>query len=128
VVGVVVVIVVLIIVAIVAYELLAPPVPPVQVGDINIWAPDNVCGLNANPIYYQGYNSSTHANVTVDLGVPNYNSTSCTVVGVITNSTGFALSGVQVPLTIPGGGTGSMNLTILSPGASFSGNLNLVFS
>ena len=128
VVAVVVVIVVILIVAIVAYVLLFAPGPAVQVGDLIIWAPDNVCGLNANPIYFDGYNSSTSSTVPLDLGVPNYNATACTLLGVITNTTGFVLSGVQVPLTIPGDATGSMNLTVTSPGSPFSGNLNLVFA
>lgn len=124
---VVIVIVILLIGSIAAYEFLATG-PPVQVLEIDIWAPDNVCGLNANPIGYTGYNTSTGAAYPIDLGVPNFNSTACTVKAVATNTSGFSLSGVQVPLTIAGNGTGSMNLTITSPGSSFSGYLNLVFS
>jgi hypothetical protein len=127
-VAVVVVIVVLLIAAVVAYEIFAPKPSPIQVGAINIWAPDNVCGLNSNPIYYNGYNSSTNASLAFDLGVPNYNSTTCNVTSVVTNSSGFSLSSVEVPLTIPGGETGFLNLTITSPRSSFSGNLNLVFA
>jgi hypothetical protein len=103
------------------------PGPPVQVNNINLWAPDNVCGLNSNPSYFSGFNGSTGQNQSIDFGIPNYNSSTCTVVGVSTNTSGFILSMIQVPLTIPGNGTGSMNISIQSPSSSFTGNLNLVF-
>ena len=107
-----------------------PPLspPPVQVGAINIWAPDNVCGLNANPIYYSGFNGSTGAAQAVDFEIPNFNGSLCTVAGVTTNTSGFALSQIEIPLPIPAEGNASMNITITSPSSSFSGDLNLVFS
>src|SRR5271170_3037728 len=89
--------------------------PQVAVGAILIWAPDNVCGLNSNPIYYSGFNDTTSNTQTIDFGVPNYNATPCTVVGVATNTSGFSLSNVQVPLSIPGMGNASMNITITTP-------------
>ena len=124
------VVVVIVVVSVVGFLLLTPSTPPVQVQLIAIWAPDNVCGLMQNPIAFDGYNASTGQNISLDLvGVQNYNTTPCTIRGVVTNTTGFSLSGVEVPLTIPANDTnGSMNLTIGSPGTSFSGNLNLVFS
>jgi hypothetical protein len=125
---VVIVVVLVVIVAIVVAAYLLFPSAPIQVQAINIWAPDNVCGLNSNPIYYYGYNGSTGATQTIDFEVPNFNSTECTIVGVVTNSSGFSISGVQVPLSIPGEGTGSMNMTITSPSSPFSGQMNLVFS
>lgn len=124
----VIVVVIVIIIAVVAVAYLLFPAPPVQVQAINIWAPDNVCGLNSNPIYYDGYNSSTGAVQTLDFGIPNFNATGCTVVDVTTNSSGFSISDVQVPLSIPGGGTGSMNITITSPSSAFTGSMNLVFA
>ncbi len=90
------------------------------------WAPDNVCGLNTNAIEFPGYNGSTGASQTLDFLMPNYNDTTCTVVSATTNSSGFSLSEIQVPLSIPAGGTVSMNITITSPSSDFSGNMNLV--
>ena len=119
---------IVLIVAVVVIVPLLYPAPAVQVQAIYVWAPDNVCGLNTNPIGYYGYNSSTSAVNTFDLEVENFNGTTCTVVGVTTNSSGFALSQIQVPLVIAGGTNNSMNLTVTSPSSSFSGILNLVFS
>jgi hypothetical protein len=106
--------------------------PPVQVGYINIWAPDNVCGFltnpQGNPVSYYGFNGSTGQVQTLLFPIPNFNTTTCNIVGAISNTSGFTLSDVQVPLAIPGNGTGSMNITITSPSSSFMGNLNLVFS
>jgi len=125
---VVIVIVVVLVASVAAYEFLVPAAPAIQVGEIDIWAPDNVCGLDSNPIFYYGYNASTGSGVSIDLGVPNYNSTSCVVAHVATNTSGFTLSAIQVPLMIVGNGTASMNMTVTSPGSSFTGDLNLVFT
>ncbi len=122
-----VVVVVLLVVAVGAY-LLVPAAPQIQVVDLLVWAPDNVCGLNVSQIYYDGYNTSTGSSVSLELTVPNFNTTACTIASATTNTTGFSLSGVQVPLSIPGSGNGSMNLTIASPSSAFSGNVNLVFA
>jgi hypothetical protein len=120
-------VVVVLIVAVIAVAYVLYPAPPVQVQAINIWAPDNVCGLNANGIYFGGFNSSASANQTYEFGMPNFNYTTCTVVGVTTNTSGFSLFDVQVPLTIAANGTSDMNITIQAP-SSFSGDLNLVLS
>ena len=125
----VIVVVLILIVAGVAFVVLSSHSDPIQVAFINVWAPDNVCGLNTYPIGYYGYNdTSTGATQIFDFPVPNYNVTPCTVQSVITNTTGFSLSAIEVPLPIPGNGTGSMNITITSPSSDYSGNLNLVFA
>ncbi len=125
---VVILVVIILIVAVVAVAYFLFPAPAIQVQSIYIWAPDNVCGLNANPIYFFGYNSSTGATQTLDFGMPNFNTTTCTIVGATTNSSGFALSDVQVPLAIPGNETASMDITITSPSSPFTGNMNIVLS
>ncbi len=124
---VVVVVVILVIagIAVYAYE---TSTPPVQVQYINIWAPDNVCGLNTNPIGFGGYNSSTSASEPLELEMPNFNTTSCRISTLTTNTTGFTLSQVEVPLTLPGNATVGLNLTIQSPGSAFNGLLNLVLT
>ena len=122
------VVVVLLVAASVAYEFFAATPPSVEIEDINVWAPDNVCGLSSHPIYYGGYNTSTGASVPVELTVPNYNATPCLVRDVRTNSTGFSVSSVQRNVTVPGLGNGTLNLTVTSPGSSFAGNLDLVFA
>ncbi|MGD0589078.1 MAG: hypothetical protein ABSA63_09870 [Thermoplasmata archaeon] len=120
----VIVVVVVLIVAVVAVDYFE--MPPVQVAYVYVWAPDNVCGLNANAIEFPGYNGSTGASQTLDFLMPNYNTSTCTVVSATTNSSGFSLSEIQVPLSISAGGTASMNITITSPSSDFSGNMNLV--
>jgi len=124
----VIVVVVILVIGVIAFASFESQSPAIQVGFINIWAPDNVCGLNTNPIAYYGFNSSTGASESLDFPVPNYNATACTIESVTTNSSGFSLSSVQVPLEIAGNGTGSMNMTIEVPTSSFSGDMNLVFS
>lgn len=127
----VVLVVVILVVSIIAYVLLASaPAPAVQISEIAVWAPDNVCGLLANPLYFDGYNTSLNENDSFQLyGWQNYNSTPCTIQTVTTNTTGFSLNSLQVPVTIPGGDqNASINLTIEAPGSSYSGPLNLVLA
>ncbi len=129
------VLVLLLVGGVVAYLFLPSSNPPVQVGEIVVFAPNDVCGLNIDPkVAYYGFNSSTGANQTFDFPIPNYNASACTVHGVTTNTTGFAITYAQTPLTIPGSGSNpgstnaSMNITIISPSSSFSGTLSLIFS
>lgn len=127
---VVILVVIVLFVAILAAAYFLFPAPPIQVSAIYVYAPDNVCGLGLpqNAIYYYGYNGSTGAAQTLEFEMPNYNATACTIVGAATNSSGFSLSNVQVPLTIPGNGDSTMNITITSPTSSYSGSMNLVLS
>lgn len=126
-VAVVVVVVVLLVVGVIAFIFLASPAPPVQVEDIFVYSPDNVCGLEFTGVYYQGFNGSTGENQTLEFGVENYNSTSCTVHVITTNTTGFKLYHPQVPRKIGPGATEPLNITIISPSTKFVGNLNLIF-
>ncbi len=130
----VIVVVVILLIAVVAIELL--PSPSVRVAGIYVWAPDDVCGLQSNPINdggypvpYGGYNANISETDLWTFDVPNINATACTIHSVTTNTSGFSLSAIQVPLTIPGGDlNASLNITITTPSSSFSGNLNLVFA
>jgi hypothetical protein len=122
----VVLVVIILIGAVAAVDYFEVKPPPIQVGFIVVYAPDNVCGLNANPIAFYGFNSSTSAAQALDFGMPNYNASACTIHGASTNTTGFSLSAIQVPVSIPGNGTGSMNITITPPKSPYSGNMNLI--
>jgi len=103
---------------------------------VNVYAPDNVCGLNVYSIFYTGFNVSTGASVPLTLSVPNNNSTSCTLRGVAlasnSSSSGFGLGDVQLPPAIPGNttgtpATGTLNVTLTVPGSHYTGVVNLVF-
>ena len=120
----VVAVVVILVVAVVAVEFLAPA--GVTVNYINFWAPDNVCGYNANPTSYYGYNSSTGQTQTFEFPLPNYNTSACSIRSMVTNSSGFSISGFSLPIPIAGNGTAYVNITISSPTSPFTGNMNLV--
>lgn len=123
---VVILVVLLLVGGVLSFLFLSAPPAPVQVFDINFYAPDNVCDLNTDQIGYLGFNGSLSTNTTIDFGVPNYNSTACTIHGIGTNTTGFTLYNVQVPRTIPGMSTVQLNVTIKTPASKFAGNLNLI--
>ncbi len=109
------------------YLVLSQPAS-VQVTALVLWAPDNVCDLANNPGYYAGFNSTAGSSVSLTLGVPNYNASGCTVRALSTNTSGFALEGVGVPLAIPANAEGALNVTVELPGRGYTGPVNLVFA
>lgn len=125
--AIVVAVVLLIVVSLVAYELLAPGPASVHVQSINVWSPDNVCGLETTIIGYHGYNTTAKSDVSVELQVPNFNASKCLVHTVTTNSSGFSLSDLHLPWIIPAGGYNTTHVNIQSPSSAFSGSVNLIF-
>jgi hypothetical protein len=126
---VVVVIVVVLVIASVGFYLFLVPSPNVDVTYLYIYAPDDVCGLNTNPQAYYGFNATPGSAQPIGLEVENFNtSASCTVRGVLTNTSGFGVTSPQLPLTIPAKGNGTLNFTLDLPGSSYTGAVNLVFS
>lgn len=121
------VVVILVIAAIAVFHFL-PPSPQVQVSEIDVWAPSNACGLAAQPISYAGFTDAPGAREAFQLQVQNFNTTACTVAHVATNTSGFSLSDLPGPLSVPGGGSAFLNLTIDLPSTNFSGNLNLIYT
>lgn len=103
------------------------PSPQVKVNAIDVWSPNDVCGLNSHPIYYSGFTDLPGASDNFSLQVQNFNATTCTVAAATTNSSGFALSNVQLPLTVGAGQSGFLNLTVTLPSSSFDGDLNIVY-
>jgi hypothetical protein len=100
--------------------------PEIHIAAILVDAPDDVCGLGDEHIAYHGYSASGVAPTTVAIHVPNLNDTTCVVDSLVTNTTGFAVSGAKLPFTIPAGGGVSLSLSITPPARSYSGNLTLV--
>jgi zinc-ribbon domain len=136
----VIVIVLVVIIAIVGgllyYEATAPNV------DVNVfvfYAPDNVCGYNNAtaidnagygpwPVEYQGFNDSPSVTDSFEFTIQNFNtSSSCNVVSVATNTSGFSLSDVTYTGVIgPYPDEGNLSLDLTLPGSSWTGNVNLV--
>jgi hypothetical protein len=121
----------IVVVAVVAI-LLFPAPSGIQVGTINVWSNDDVCGLNA--AYTYGFNASTGASVPLAFnitGAPNAGNNgtlACTIETVVTNTSGFGLTDLNVPLVIPANGNETLNITVLCPGSDYSGDLNLVMT
>jgi hypothetical protein len=99
----------------------------VRIHAILIDAPDDVCGLADEPLAYHGYNATGASPTVVAVQVPNLNVSTCTVVGLATNTSGFSVSGANVPFSISGRGVTSLSLSIAPPSRSYSGDLTLVF-
>jgi hypothetical protein len=130
---VVVIVVLVLIFAVVAYEFEVANSPQVNISEINVWASDNVCGLMTSPngtypLQYTGYATNTSENDSWEFyDIPNVNSTACTIEHVATNTSGFQVW-AEVPAIIPAEDpNGTLNLSIIAPGSSFNGVLNLIF-
>ncbi len=122
------IVVVVVIIVVLAVFVFTSPRPKVHVTEIDVWAPDNVCGLEANPVSYDGFDDSPGGIDAFSLELPNFNSTTCSLHSVVTNTSGFGLSNVQVPVTVLGGHNGTLDLTITVPGSPYNGILNLVYA
>jgi len=122
------VVVLVVVVAIILTFHFVPPSPQVKVEEIDVWAPSNVCGLNTTLISYSGFSDVPGASEAFQLQVPDYNATACTLGHVGTNTTGFSLNNVQLPLTVAPGQSQFLNLTIHLPDGTFDGPLNLIYT
>ena len=122
------IVVVIVVIAGIVVVVFRTPPTTVHVTEIDVWAPTDVCGLSANPVSYPGFDDSPSASDAFGLQLPNFNATPCTVHSVTTNTSGFGLSNVEVPVTVPGGGNGTLNLTVVLIGTAYSGPLNLVYT
>ena len=121
------VIVAVVVAAILLFHFL-PPSPQVQVREIDVWAPSNVCGLNAQPISYAGFSDSPGSVDAFQLQVENFNATSCTVTQAATNTTGFTVAATGVPLTVGANQSAYLNVTVQLPSFAFDGALDVIFT
>jgi hypothetical protein len=128
---VVIAVVLVVIIGVLAFVLF-PSAPAIQVGQINVWSSDNVCGLNDASTY--GFNASTGDVVPLSFDITGApygtgNATyGCTIMSVTTNSSGFSVSDVNVPLAVPANATEVLNFNVQCPNSTFSGDLNLVMA
>ena len=122
------IVVLIVVIAVIFTFHFLPPSPQVKVSEIDVWAPSNVCGLNAQLISYDGFNDMPGASDGFQLQVVNYNSSACVVSHVATNTSGFSLSDAQVPLSIAAGQSEYLSLTINLPQSAFDGSMNLIYT
>lgn len=101
--------------------------PSVHVSEINVYAPDDVCGLEGRVVQYAGFSAPSDQAVVSRLQVPNFNGTECIIETVTTNTSGFGVSSSGTPLTIAGNGDGVLSVTLSLPSGHFSGVLNLIY-
>lgn len=131
--------VVIILVAGVVSYLLAPPAANVTITGVNFQSPDNACGLNGaiDPTWYNTTVGSsivlsydiTGANVTYTIHNATVNGTAaCQIATVSTTTSGFSISGANVPLPIAANTTQILSFTVNPPGSGFTGVLTLVIT
>jgi hypothetical protein len=95
----------------------------VTVTAINIVSSDNACGVNGKTV--SGYSAVGGESVQKTLVITNGPFFSCTINSVSATTSGFSISGANVPLSIPAGGSESLSFFIGSPNSDYSGVLTL---
>jgi len=96
----------------------------VVVTAINLVSSDNACGMNGNT--FAGFNTSLGGYEEDTLTVPNVGYyPNCTISSVHSRTSGFGISGANVPLTIPYEGIESLSFAIAAPGFPFTGVLTI---
>lgn len=120
-VGVAVVVAVIVILA-----LLAAVSTSIDVTAINFTSSDNACGTNGGTS--SGFTTSGGGSIQDTVTIINSNLfDSCTIASVSATTSGFSISGANVPLTIPAGGQESLSFTITAPSGSYTGVLTIDF-
>jgi hypothetical protein len=98
--------------------------PVVTVTAINIVSSSNPCGVNGHT--FNGYTTeaggSEQDTLTINNGALLF---SCTIDSVSATTSGFSISGANVPLTIPAGGAESLSFSIGAPSTEYTGVLTL---
>jgi hypothetical protein len=125
---------ILLVFGVVAYLLVpAPSSAIVEVTGINFQSPDNACGLNG-AVDTSDYNTTAGVSFTLSytLSGPNATSgggtTACTISTVSTTTSGFSISGANVPLSIPANSSQVFSFTVNPPGTAWTGTLTIVLT
>ena len=123
-VAVIIIAIVIVIVLAVVIVLLANSRPgTVDVTAVTFTSHNNACGINGWS--GSGFTDPTGGAYVWTNTIPNNGWISCTINSVTTTTSGFSLSGVTTPITIPGGGTATISFTIHCPSSSFTGVLSI---
>lgn len=109
----------------------APSSSPIVITGVNIYSPDDVCGLDGATA--DGFNASTSSSVELTYGISGNNTTgggtaACTIHSVNTTTPGFSVTGANVPLVIPANATPNLSFTVNTPGSPYTGVLTLVMT
>lgn len=97
--------------------------PVVDVTAINFTSSDEACGIGGHT--FPGFKAAASAAEEDTLTIPNLDFYSCTINAVGTFTTGFSISGANVPLSIPFEGSQSLSFTIQVPSSPYNGVLTI---
>jgi hypothetical protein len=111
-----------------------PPAPPVNVivTGINFDSPDNACGLAGATDY--GFNASTNQSLPFTYQISGANNTTsggtmaCTISGITTSTSGFTITGANVPLSIPANASQLLSFEVNTPALPYTGVLTFVIT
>lgn len=113
--------VVVIVVVIIAFVVVVST--NVTVSAINFTSSDNACGMNSQT--GPGFTSVGGGSVQESYIVTGGLILSCTISSVTATTSGFSISGANVPLTVAADGSQTLSFTIHMPSGSYSGVLTI---
>lgn len=118
------IIVLVVIVIVAAGLLLYAAAPKVTVTAINFTSSDDACGTNSQTDL--GFSTTGGSTYQESYIVTNSNFIlSCTISSIGATTSGFSISGANVPLTIAAGGSQTLSFTIHVPSGSYNGVLTI---
>ena len=118
------IIVIIVIALVVSGLILFAAAPKVDVTAINFTSSDNACGMNSQTS--SGFSTTGGGSVQLSYTIDNTDPLfSCTINTVSATTSGFSISGANVPLTIAAGGSQTLSMTIHAPSGSYSGVLTI---
>jgi len=118
------IIVLIVIVIVAAAILLYAAAPKVDVTAINFTSSDNACGTNSQTEL--GFSTTGGSTEQASYIITNSNFLfSCTITSVSAVTSGFSISGANVPITIAAGGSQTLSFTIHVPSGSYTGVLTI---
>jgi hypothetical protein len=126
-------VVLILVVSVIGY-FATPPAPSynVIVTGINFDSPDNACGLDG--AFGYGLNASTNESVPLTYDISGANSSTgtgtlaCTIESINSNTSGFSVTGANVPLNIPANGTQVLGFNLNTPADPYTGVLTFVIT
>ncbi len=115
-------VVIILVVAAVGYFALVAS-PAIDVSQIEFQSSVTACGLENYS--WDGFTANESQTLWLALSVPGNMTGTCTISTVGSATTGFTLTGANVPLTIPANTNDTLQFNVTCPGSSYNGVLTL---
>jgi len=127
----VVIVVLILILGVVSYFLLPSAAPAINITGINFFSSDNACGLDGATS--SGFGANTSQAYPLSFYISGNNTTNggtaaCNITSVSTSTSGFSITGANVPLAVPVNSSPLLSFTVNCPSSPYTGVLTIVLT